>query len=111
MEYKQYQCVLIILMFVTYNASSIKAQDNLYQFHAIFSQISPYIVTCTNSWLTSDIFDTEVNLDNPEYTMFRLDRGSRGGDVFILIKNQYIASRGQDWENDCEVLHNAYMPM
>ena len=36
--------------------------------------------------------------------MFRRDRGSRGGGVFILERNLYIANRVQEWETDCEIL-------
>ena len=36
--------------------------------------------------------------------MFRRDRGSRGGGVFILVRNLYIANRVQEWETDCEIL-------
>ena len=68
------------------NARSIKAQDNLYQFDAMLYQISQDIGTCTESWLSSDIFDAEVNPDNLGFTMFRRDQGSRGGGVFMLVK-------------------------
>ena len=40
------------------------------------------------------------------YTMFRQDRGSRGGGVFILVRDtrMYIANRLQEWETNCEIL-------
>ena len=36
--------------------------------------------------------------------MFRRDRVSRVGGVFILVRNLYIANRVQEWETDCEIL-------
>ena len=86
------------------NARSIKPQDKLDQFHAMLDLYSPDVVTCTESWLTSDIYNAEVIPDSLGYTIFRRDRGSRGGGVFILVKNLYIASRVQEWETDCEIL-------
>ena len=55
------------------NARSINAQDKLDQFHAIVNQLSPDIVTCTESFLTSDIFNAEIIPDSLGYTMFRRD--------------------------------------
>ena len=36
--------------------------------------------------------------------MFNRDIRSRGGGVFILAKDLYIASRVQECESDCEIL-------
>ena len=86
------------------NARSIKAQNKLDQFHAMLDQWLPDIVICTESWLTPDIYDAEIIPNSLGYTMFRRDRGSRGGGVFILVRNLYIANRVQEWETDCEIL-------
>ena len=61
-------------------------------------------MVCTESWLTPDIYDAEIIPSSLGYTMFRRDRGSRGGGVFILVRNLYIANRLQEWETDCEIL-------
>ena len=58
------------------NARSVKTQDTLDQFHAMLDLYSPDVVTCTESWLTSDIYNAEVIPDSLGYTIFRRDRGS-----------------------------------
>ena len=78
------------------NACSIKARDKLDQVHAMLDQWLPDIVICTKSWLTPDIYDAEIIPSSLGYTMFRRDRGSRGGGVFILVRNLYIANRVQE---------------
>ena len=82
------------------NARSIKAQNKLDQFHAMLDQRLLDIVICTESWLTPDIYDAEIIPNSLGYTMFRRDMGSRGGGVFILVRNLYIANRVQEWETD-----------
>ncbi|MCG8048091.1 MAG: hypothetical protein JAY66_20795 [Candidatus Thiodiazotropha taylori] len=86
------------------NARSIISQDKLDQFHAMLDQLRPDIVTCTESWLTSDIHNAEIIPDHLGYTMFRRDRGSRGGGVFILVRDQFIATRVHEWETKCEIV-------
>ena len=56
------------------------------------------------SWLTPDIYDAEIIPSRLGYTMFRRDRGSRGGGVFILVRNLYIGNRVQELEIYCEIL-------
>ena len=47
------------------------------------------MIVGTESWLSEDINNAEVFWD---YTKFRRDRNTRGGVVFICVKN-YIDSR------------------
>ena len=70
----------------------------------MLDQWLPDIVICTESWLTPEIYDAEIIPNSLGYTMYRRDRGSRGGGVFILVRNLYIANRVQEWETDCEIL-------
>ena len=86
------------------NVRSNKAQDKLVQFHAMLNQWLPDIVICTESWLTPEVYNAEVIPDSLGNTMFRRDRGSRGGGVFILVRDLYIANRVQEWETNCEIL-------
>lgn len=37
----------------------------------------PHVITLSETWLNSNISDDEVAIDN--YTLYREDRGSRGG--------------------------------
>ena len=53
------------------NARSIKSQDKLDQFHAMLDQLLQDIVICTESWLTSDVYNAEIILDSLGYTLFR----------------------------------------
>ena len=59
---------------------------------------------CTESWLIPEVYNAEIIPDSLGYTMFRRDRGSRGGGVFILVRDLYIANRVQGWETNCEIL-------
>ena len=71
------------------NARSIKAQDKLDQFHAMLAQWLPDLVMCTESWLTSEVYNAEIIPDSLGYTMLRRNRGSRGGGVLILVRYFY----------------------
>ena len=83
---------------------SVQLKPKLDQFHAMLNQWLTDIVICTESWLTPEIFNAEIIPDSLGYTMFRQDRGSRGGGVFILVRDLYIANRVQEWETNCEIL-------
>ena len=52
----------------------------------------------------SNIKDHEVFPDG--YTIYRKDRntGSKGGGVFIAVKDQYMSSQMVDWDTKCEIL-------
>ncbi|PNF14499.1 hypothetical protein B7P43_G16033 [Cryptotermes secundus] len=54
----------------------------------LIDTFKPDIIIGTESWLREEISNAEVFRD--EYTTFRRDRNSRGGGVFICVKN-YIA--------------------
>ena len=94
----------IILKVLIINARSIKSQDKLDQFHAMLDLLLPDTVICTESSLTPNVYNAEIIPDSLGYTMFKWDRGSRGGGVFILVRDLYIANRVQEWETDCEIL-------
>ena len=70
----------------------------------MLDQWLPDIVVYTESWLTFEVYNAEIIPDSLGYTMFRQDRGSRGGGVFILVRDLYIAIRVQDLETNCEIL-------
>ena len=82
------------------NARSVKSQDKLDQFHAMLDQWLHDIVICTESCLTPDVYGAELISSSLGYTMFRRDRESRRGDVFIFVRNLYIANRVLEWETD-----------
>ena len=51
---------------------------------------SPDIVCITETWLSSDILDSELNLHN--YLLFRLDRNRHGGGIAMLVKSSLSPS-------------------
>ena len=66
----------------------------------LFLQRSPHslILGLSETWLSDSITDAEVAVDN--YTIFRKDRGSRGGGVAIYIPQLVRCFRRLDLELD-----------
>ena len=54
-------------------------------------QNTPDVITISESWLDSKTSDNEVNID--DYTLFRADRGSRGGGLVTYVSNKLTAIR------------------
>lgn len=51
------------------------------------------VLVLTETWLCSDVYDSEVLTDLPNFTVFRKDRaGSRGGGVLIAVSQQLSCS-------------------
>ena len=69
----------------------------------MIDSVQPDIVIGTESWLTNDTIDSSV-FPTDDYTVFRRDRGTRGGGVFILVKNNIEASREEELETGCEIV-------
>ena len=66
-----------------YNARSILPKlDNLAATCQVFT---PDIVCIVESWLCSDICDSEIS--SVDYSIGRLDRSRHGGGIFLNIKN------------------------
>ena len=61
----------------------------------------PDIIIGTESWLSEEINNAEVFRD--DYITFRRDRGTRGGGVFICVKN-YIDCRELWTDEDFEMI-------
>ena len=93
-----------VLKVLNINLRSINSNNKKYELHAILDQVKPDIVIGTETWLNSDIHNSEIIPDELEFEVFRRDRGSRGGGVFILVSNRYIAHREQHLETNCEIL-------
>ena len=66
--------------------------NKILEFWNLIDTYNPDVVIGTESWLSGEINNTEVFRD--DYITFRRDRCSRGGGVFVCVKN-YI---------DCRVL-------
>lgn len=51
------------------------------------SIVQPDIILGTESWLDAEVSDTEVFPSG--YVSYRKDRNTRGGGVFILVRNAF----------------------
>ena len=61
------------------------------EFQLLVSQHNPYIISITESWLESNIHDSEIQLNN--FNLFRNDRsGSRGGGVLLYVHKSLMCS-------------------
>ena len=63
---------------------------------------SPDIVCITETWLSHDILDSELNLSG--YTLFRLDRNRHGGGVAMFVKLSFSPSFVSIPSNNLEFL-------
>ena len=97
------------LRIMTFNAQSIKNKTS--EFKVLLDYCKPDIVCCAESWLegkksgenpTIDwIKDSEIFPSN--YKVFRHDRTSKGGGVFILIEKSLIAVEKPMFVTECEI--------
>ncbi len=53
----------------------------------------PSIIGIVETWLTLDIPDSCLNVQN--YSVFRFDRPTRGGGILLLVKNNFTVSNTQ----------------
>ena len=61
------------------------------QFHAIVDSVQPDIIVGTESWLRPDIMNSEIFPSN--YTVYRRDRDTSGGGVFIAVIDEKSSTR------------------
>jgi len=71
------------LVLLQVNCSSIC--NKIVEFWNLIDTYNPDVVIGTESWLSEEINKAEVFRD--DYITFRRDRCSRGGGVFICVKN------------------------
>ena len=76
------------------------------EFQALLDLHKPDIVVGTESWLTSDHYDSEFFPLSLRYTPFRQDRNKnkKGGGVFILVKDSLYAPEQKQFKTNCEVI-------
>ena len=78
------------LLLLNLNVNSILANDGakLIQLTEVFKKLSPAVVGITESWLTENNSNEEVEMEG--YKLVRRDReGKRGGGVLVYIKEEY----------------------
>ena len=65
------------------------------EFQSVLDLEKPDLVIGTESWLNTDHLDSEIFPRSLGYSSFRRDRasGTKGGGVFILVKDTLVASR------------------
>ena len=76
------------------------------EFYSLLNCHNPDIVIGTESWLTLNHLDCEIFPQSLGYTSFRRDRCSetKGGGVFILVRNTFVATEQKELQTDCEIL-------
>ena len=72
----------------------------------MLESIKPNIVAGTETWLTSDIHDTEIFPKSLGYTPFRQDRksGAKGGGVVLLVRDGITCSEQPQLQTNCEIV-------
>jgi hypothetical protein len=96
--FKQYPKLKVICV----NFQSIANKKS--EFYALLDHHKPDIVVGTESWLTEDHKDCEIFPKFLGYTPFREDRSSKGGGVFILVKDTILATEQKQLKTNCEIL-------
>ena len=97
------------LRILNVNCRSVK--ENNAEFKAALEYIKPDIICGTESWLRGKkpgkpynktaIQNSEIFPEN--YTVFRNDRSSRGGGVFVAVQSNITAVECVDFVTDCEI--------
>ena len=75
------------------------------EFHCLVDAEKPDIVVGTESWLSSDICNSEVF--PPGYVTFRADSKTKtvhSGGVFILAHNNLSCTEQPEFKADCELM-------
>ena len=67
------------------------------------------LILFTETWLNNSVLDEEVSI--PGYTIFRKDRGSKGGGVIVYARDDLSVIRRSDLEQpDVEGLKSSQNP-
>ena len=89
------------LRIINVNCQSVLAKR--FEFNHMIESVNPDIVIGTESWLHSNITNNSV-FPTSHYTVYRKDRESRGGGVFILVRDTLQSTREEELETECEIL-------
>ena len=89
------------LRIINVNCQSLWAKR--LEFNHMIDSVNPDIVIGTESWLNDTIANNTV-FPTDHYNVYRRDRGSRGGGVFILVKNTLQSTREEELDTSCEIL-------
>ena len=72
------------------------------EFQCLIDREKPEVVVGTESWLCSDISDSEVFPSG--YMAYRSYRKSRDGGGFVLVRNSLIYTEQSEFQTNCEIL-------
>ncbi len=91
-----------VLRFLNINCQSIAKKSA--DLSALIEMYNPDIICGTESWLKSNINNSEIFPSN--FTVFRKDRvtTTSGGGVFQAIKNDLVCNHRKDLDSSCEVI-------
>ena len=84
-----------------HNVNFRSVVNKIDQFHAMVDSVKPDIIVGTESWLRPDIMNSEIFPSN--YTVYRHDRDTSGGGVFIAVTDEILSTRQQHLETSCEM--------
>ena len=77
------------------------AVNKIDQFHAMVDSVKPDIIVGTESWLRPDTMNSEIFPSN--YIVYRRDRDTSGGGVFIAVIDEILSTHQQHLETSCEM--------
>lgn len=88
---------------LTQNVRSVR--NKLHTLRAAAPDLCRYdCIALTETWLTPDVADSELQHGLDQHTWFRRDRPTHGGGVACAIKTSLYPSRREEFETSCEVL-------
>ena len=87
-----------------FNARSLLPKiDNL---RILSSVYSPDIICVVETWLDTDILDSEIAIQG--YTVIRLDRNRHGGGILIFVNTTFTYSLNHKGSNSLECIINFF---
>ena len=85
---------------VNINCQSIKNKQA--SFFEFINRVKPDIILGTESWLDPTIRNSEYF--PPNFTVYRKDRNSHGGGVFIAVQQNIVSSLAPELDEQCEII-------
>ena len=83
------------------NCQSIRNKRT--QFAEATHYFKPDIIIGSESWLSSDIKNSEIFPDNFKINVERKDRNKNGGGVFVAVRDNYETSTVEGGDANCEI--------
>ena len=85
------------------NVCSLTSKWNQFRYEFDKADTLPVLLALTETWLTPNVDDNLIKING--YSLFRKDRGSRGGGVALYVcQKTYAAVKFQINTNPCELI-------